>query len=80
MAGLKILKALSFSLFFFGFAGWVYICLNAVVHPETLSLQLTHKTPWIREDEFGILCFAVSFVSFLIWNLIREFTPKTPSR
>lgn len=69
---LKITRALSLTLFVFGLAGWIYIAANAVVHPESLSWQLTHLTPWIREDTFGIICFGVSFVSFFIWNMTKK--------
>jgi len=68
----KFIEAASLTLFVFGFAGWIYIVFVSFFRPETLSLQLTHLTPWIREDTFGILGFAVSFVSFFIWNLIRK--------
>jgi len=68
----KILKSASLTVFVFGFIGWLYIAVNAWVHPETLSWQLTHLTPWIREDTFGIICFAVSFVAFFVWNVLRE--------
>jgi len=68
----KVGESLSLTCFIFGFAGWVYICVNAWVHPETLSWQLTHLTPWIREDTFGIICFGVSFVSFFSWNLLKK--------
>lgn len=73
---MKIIRAASLTFFVFGFAGWVYIVINATIHPETLSWQLTHLTPWIREDTFGILCFAVSFISFFIWNLTKDKTSK----
>jgi len=43
-----------------------------LVHPETLTIQLTHFAPWPREDTFGVVSFAVSFVSFFIWNLIKD--------
>lgn len=69
---MKFIRALSLTFFVFGFAGWVYIAMNAVVHPESLSWQLTHFLPYPREDTFGIICFAVSMLSFFIWNLIRE--------
>ncbi|MDO8523956.1 MAG: hypothetical protein Q7R74_01870 [bacterium] len=69
---MKILKSLSLTLFVFGFAGWIYIALNAVFHPETLPLPLTHFLPYPREDTFGVLCFLVSGLSFFIWNIIRE--------
>jgi hypothetical protein len=43
-----------------------------LVHPETLTIQLTHFATWPREDTFGIVSFAVSFVSFFIWNLVKD--------
>jgi hypothetical protein len=69
---MKIIKALSLTLFIFGIFGWLYIVVVALVHPETLSLQLTHFATWPREDTFGEVSFAVSFVSFFIWNLVKD--------
>jgi hypothetical protein len=66
---MKVARALSLTLFVFGLLGWLYIVGNAWIHPETLPLPLTHLTPWIREDTFGIICFAVSFVSFFVYRL-----------
>ena len=68
----KIVKAASFALFIFGLFGLLYIVAVALVHPETLTIQLTHFAPWSREDTFGIVSFAVSFVSFFIWNLVKD--------
>jgi hypothetical protein len=68
----KIIKALTLTLFVFGFAGWAYIALNAVFHPQSLSWPLTHFLPYPREDTFGVICFAVSMGSFFIWNLLRD--------
>lgn len=68
----KIVKAISFTFFIFGLLGWLYIAIGAQIHPETLSIQLTHFAPWPREDTFGIVCFAVSFISFFIWNLVKD--------
>lgn len=68
----KIIYALSFTVFVYGFAGWVYIALNAVHHPESLAWPLTHLLPWPREDTFGIICFAVSFVALFVFMYIRE--------
>ncbi|MBU1130003.1 hypothetical protein KKE45_01635 [Patescibacteria group bacterium] len=69
---MKIIKALSLTLFVHSFAGWVYIAHNAVYHPETLSRGLTHFAPWPREDTFGIVCFAVSIVSFFVWSMVKD--------
>jgi hypothetical protein len=55
----------------YGFAGWVYIALVALVHPNTLGMQLTHfaKLP------HGEVCFVVSMVSFFIYNLLVSSGP-----
>jgi hypothetical protein len=69
---MKIIKVLSHALFIYGFAGWVYIAFNAVFHMETLAMPLTHLLPFPREDTFGIICFGVSFVSFIIWKYLEK--------
>jgi hypothetical protein len=56
----------------YGFAGWVYIALVALVHPHTLGLQLTHFWKFPHEDTFGEVCFVVSAVSFFVCNLMRS--------
>ena len=56
----------------YGFAGWVYIALVALVHPATLPLQLTHFMKLPHEDTFGELCFVVSAVSFFTYNMLRS--------
>ena len=68
----KIVQAVSFTLFIFGLLGWLYIVAVSLVHPETLTFQLTYFAPWPREDTFGIISFAISFVSFFIWNLAKD--------
>ena len=56
----------------YAFAGWVYIALVALVHPQTLGLQLTHFVKLPHEDTFGEICFVVSFVSFFIYSVLRH--------
>ena len=68
----KVVKSATFTIFIFGLLGWLYIATIALVHPETLKMPLTHLAPWPREDSFGIISFAVSFISFFIWNLIKD--------
>jgi cytosine/uracil/thiamine/allantoin permease len=60
----------------YGFAGWVYIALAALVHPRTLGLQLTHFTSFPHEDTFGEGCFVVSLLSFFCYNLLRAAQPE----
>ena len=66
----RIAKSLSFTLFIFGFAGWFYIAENAVFHPETLSLPLTHLLSFPREDTFGAISFGVGLVSCFVWKYL----------
>jgi hypothetical protein len=68
----RIALAASLTLAVYGFAGWVYIALVALVHPRTLGLQLTHFAKYPHEDTFGELCFVISLVSFFIYRLLRS--------
>jgi hypothetical protein len=68
----KFIQSLSLTLFVFGLLSWLYIAAVALVHRETLPIQLTHLTPWLREDTFGIVSFIVSFFSFFIWNIVKD--------
>jgi hypothetical protein len=56
----------------YGFAGWVYIAVVALVEPDTLGMRLTHFAPYPHEDTFGEICFAVSIVSYFIYSLLRS--------
>lgn len=67
----KVALVASGTLAVYGFAGWVYIALVALVHPRTLGMQLTHFASLPHEDTFGETCFAVSLVSFFVYNLLR---------
>lgn len=60
------------TLFVFGFAGWAYIALNAVFHPDTLALPLTHLLPFPREDTFGVVSFLISATAFFFWNIFKD--------
>ena len=68
----RMLRALSFTVFVFGFAGWAYVAQNAVHHPETLALPLTHLLPYPREDTFGAICFALSFVALFTYMYLHD--------
>ncbi len=78
MTGRRILQSLTLTLFIFGFAGWVYIVINSEVHMWTLGRQLTHFSKWPHEDTFGEMCFLVSFISFFVYNLVKD--PKMSKR
>ena len=69
---MKILRVASFTLFIYTLLGWIYIVLNSEIHMWTLSMPLTHLLPFPREDTFGEICFAISFISFFVWNLVKD--------
>ena len=66
----KLALSLTRTLAIYGFAGWAYIALVALVHPVTLGLQLTHFAAFPHEDTFGEVSFALSIVSFFAYNLL----------
>lgn len=74
----RIVRALSFTVFVFGFSGWIYIAQNAVNHPETLALPLTHFASFPREDTFGVVCFGLSFIALFVYMYMREDKPHKP--
>lgn len=69
---MKIIRALSLTLFVFGLLGWLYIVLNSAIHPWTLAMPLTHFLPFPREDTAGIISFFVSLIAFYIYNLVKD--------
>jgi hypothetical protein len=68
----RIALGASRTLALYGFAGWVYIAIAALVAPNTLRLQLTHFAKFPHEDTFGEICFAVSIVSFFNYSLLSS--------
>lgn len=67
----RIALVTSRTLALYSFAGWAYIALTAIAEPKTLGLQLTHFAKFPHDDTFGEICFAVSIVSFFVYNLLR---------
>jgi hypothetical protein len=67
----RILREVLIVIALYSFAGWVYIAMNAVVHPETLGWPLTHLLAWPHEDTFGIACFATSFGTAMASRILR---------
>ena len=62
--------AVSKTLAIYGFLGWVYIALVALIHPYTLGSKLTHFANFPHEDTFGEASFAISLVSFFVYSLL----------
>ena len=68
----RFIRILALTLFIFGLAGWIYIAVNAEVHPDTLDEPLTHFLPYPREDSFGAASFLVSFIAFFVWRWMQD--------
>ena len=69
---MKIIERIALTIFVFSLLGGIYIILVSFFRAETLTIQLSHLTPWIREDTFGILSWITSFFSFLIYSYRRS--------
>lgn len=50
-------------------AGFGYVAVSAVFRPGQVGERLWHSLPWLRKDTFGIVCFAVSALSYLLLGL-----------
>lgn len=68
----RIALVISRTLALYGFAAWVYIALVALVHPYTLTWQLTHFAKFPHEDTFGETSFVISLVSFFVYSLLQS--------
>jgi uncharacterized membrane-anchored protein len=71
--GIKILTALSLAIAIYGLAEWLYVAVCSLVIPTVLPLPLTHLLPFLREDTSGVLSFALSFLGFAIYRILRDF-------
>jgi hypothetical protein len=69
---IAVVRVVGEALFLYGLLGWTYVLLIQATHDSWLPLGLSHLTPWIRVDTFGILSFIVSIVGFFIWRLTKE--------
>ena len=56
----------------FGLLGWIYGVLIQLVHPEWMTLGLSHLVTWIRVDTFTIISFVIAALGFFIWRLAKE--------
>jgi len=53
----------------YALAAWVYLCVNSLTHPYTISLRLTHFAPSPAEGTAADLCFAASLGFLFILRL-----------
>ncbi len=64
----RVKKVVGETLFVFGLLGWLYGVAIQITHPQWLTIQLTHLTPWLRVDIFAIFSFILSIIGFIIWR------------
>jgi hypothetical protein len=57
----------------------IYLSLNAVTHPETLRLQLTHLLPWPSEGTVRVIALAICLVAVATRRYLRA-TATRPSQ
>ncbi len=61
----------------YGLLVWVYLCVNSMTHPWTLSKRLTHFFPWPSEGGTAVASYAASAVALF---LVRRAQPLDHAR
>lgn len=64
-------------LFLYGLLGWAYGVAVQLLHPNWLSLPISHLTPSLRLDTFTIIAFIISAAGFFMWRLAKELKAPT---
>ena len=50
---------------------FVYLSFNAITHPETLLLHITHLLPWPAEGTVRVEALLLSGCSVAVWRYLR---------
>jgi hypothetical protein len=64
---------------FLGTAMVIYLSFNAITHPYTLRLQLTHLWPWPSEGTVRVIGLAICLVGVATSRYLRA-TATTPAK
>jgi hypothetical protein len=72
MKSIKIFRSLFLTLTVFGLLGWLYLVVIQIAQPNLLGIQLTHIWKYPHVDTFGETSFLISFISFFIYNIIKD--------
>jgi hypothetical protein len=67
-----VVKVVGETLFLYGLLGWGFGVIVFFTKPELLEFQVSHLTPWLRQDTFTILSFIASMIGFFFWRLAKE--------
>jgi hypothetical protein len=49
----------------------IYLSLNAVTHPVTLTIQLTHLWPWPSEGTVRVIALGICLVAVAVRRYLR---------
>ena len=70
-AGVLAVQAMAETAVVLGTALVIYLSTNAVTHPETLQLQLTHMLPWPSEGTVRVIGLCVCLIAVTISRYLR---------
>jgi hypothetical protein len=70
-AGVNLVQAVAESAVFLSTGVVIYLSLNAVTHPFTLRLQLTHLLPWPSEGTVRVIALAVCLAAVAVTRYLR---------
>jgi hypothetical protein len=70
-AGVNLVQAAAETAAFLSTAVVIYLSLNAVTHPFTLRLQLTHLWPWPSEGTVRVIALAVCLAAVAVTRYLR---------
>jgi hypothetical protein len=77
-SGVLAVQAMAETAAFLGTGLVIYLSLNAVTHPETLRLQLTHLWPWPSEGTVRVIGLGFCLAGVAIRRYLRA-TASRPS-
>ena len=78
-ASVNLVQAAAETAAFLGTGVVIYLSLNAVTHPFTLRLQLTHLWPWPSEGTVRVIALAVCLAAVAVTRYLRA-TAGRPGR
>ena len=78
-AGVNLVQSVAETAAFLATAVVIYLSLNAVTHPYTLPLQLTHLWPWLSEGTVRVIALGVCLVAVAVARYLRA-TAWAPGR
>jgi hypothetical protein len=59
---------------------FVYLSFNAITHPESMLLHITHLLPWPAEGTVRVEALVLSAVSAAVWRYLRAWYRWLPDR